>query len=96
MLLKILIYLREEFKEIGYVPSKNSKTLWKSFRECGTEFMRKKNIFYKEQKKRFAININEKKEIIKLSKNILENENWDSCIEQMKGFKKMENGWIYS
>ena len=86
--LKNFNLLRDEFKEIGYVPSENSKTLWKSFRECGTEFMRKKNIFYKEQKKRFAININEKKEIIKLSKNILENENWDSCIEQMKGFQK--------
>ena len=59
--LKNFNLLRDEFKEIGYVPAKNSKTLWKSFRECGTEFMRKKNIFYKEQKKTFTININEKK-----------------------------------
>ena len=80
--------LREEFKEIGYVPAKNSKTLWKSFREYGTEFMRKKNIFYKEQKKTFSVNISEKKEIIKLSKNILESENWDNCVEQMKSFQK--------
>ena len=80
--------LRDEFKEIGYVPAKNSKTLWKSFREYGTEFMRKKNVFYKEQKKTFTININEKKEIIKLSRNILESENWDSCVEEMKGFQK--------
>ena len=86
--LKNFNLLRDEFKEIGYVPAKNSKTLWKSFREFGTEFMRKKNIFYKEQKKIFTININEKKEIIKLSKNILESENWDNCVEQMKGFQK--------
>ena len=86
--LKNFNLLRDEFKEIGYVPAKNSKTLWKSFREYGTEFMRKKNIFYKEQKKTFTININEKKEIIKLSRNILESENWDSCVEEMKGFQK--------
>jgi len=86
--LKNFNLLRDEFKQIGYVSAKNSKTLWKSFREFGTEFMRKKNIFYKEQKKTFTININEKKEIIKLSKNILESENWDNCVEQMKGFQK--------
>ena len=43
--LKNFNLLREEFKDIGYVPAKNSKILWKSFREYGTEFMRKKNIF---------------------------------------------------
>ncbi len=86
--LKNFNLLRDEFKSIGYVPSKNSKTLWKSFREYGTEFMRKKNMFYKEQKNTFNININEKKEIINLSKNILESENWDSCVEEMKGFQK--------
>ena len=86
--LKNFNLLRDEFKEIGYVPAKNSKTLWKSFREYGTKFMRKKNIFYKEQKKTFTVNINEKKEIIKLSKNILESENWDNCVEEMKGFQK--------
>ena len=86
--LKNFNLLRDEFKDIGYVPAKNSKILWKSFREFGTEFMRKKNLFYKEQKKTFTININEKKEIIKLSKNILESENWNNCVEEMKGFQK--------
>ena len=86
--LKNFNLLRDEFKSIGYVPSKNSKTLWKSFREYGTEFMRKKNMFYKEQKNTFNININEKKEIINLSKNILESENWDNCVEEMKSYQK--------
>ena len=86
--LKKFNLLREEFKEIGYVPSKDSKTLWKSFREYGTEFMRKKNAFYKEQKKIFNNNINEKKEIINFSKKILESDNWDSCVEEMKNAQK--------
>ena len=37
------IELSKQFKTIGYVPAKVSKTSWKSFREVGTEFMRKKN-----------------------------------------------------
>ncbi|MFL2601264.1 MAG: DUF349 domain-containing protein [Flavobacteriaceae bacterium] len=86
--LKNFNILRDEFKSIGYVPSKSSKTLWKNFREYGTEFMRKKNLFYKEQKNTFNININEKKEIINLSKNILESENWDNCVEEMKSYQK--------
>ena len=87
--LKKFNLLREEFKEIGYVPSKDSKTLWKSFRGYGTEFMRKKNAFYKEQKKIFNNNINEKKEIINFSKKILESDNWDSSVEEMKNTQKM-------
>ena len=86
--LKKFNLLREEFKKIGYVPAKDSKTLWKSFREYGTEFMRKKNAFYKEQKKIFNNNINEKKEIINFSKKILQSDNWDSCVEEMKNTQK--------
>ena len=86
--LKKFNHFRDEFKDIGYVSAKDSKILWKSFREYGTEFMRKKNMFYKEQKKTFNINIDEKKEIINLSKKILESENWDNCVEEMKGFQK--------
>ena len=86
--LKKFNLLREEFKKIGYVPAKDSKTSWKSFREYGTEFMRKKNAFYKEQKKIFSKNINEKKEIIDFSKKILESDNWDTCVEEMKNTQK--------
>ena len=50
--------------------------------------MRKKNAFYKEQKKIFSNNINEKKEIIDFSKKILESDNWDSCVEEMKSTQK--------
>ena len=86
--LKKFNLLREEFKKIGYVPAKDSKTSWKSFREYGTDFMRKKNAFYKEQKKIFNNNINEKKEIINFSKKILESDSWDSCVEEMKNAQK--------
>ena len=30
--------LREEFKTIGYVPAKESKASWKTFRDVGTRY----------------------------------------------------------
>ena len=80
--------LRENFKNIGYVPAKESKVSWKSFREVGTDFMRLKNIFYKQQKKAFNSNIDSKKNLISLSKEILNIENWQSCVQKMKDFQK--------
>ena len=80
--------LREKFKTIGYVPAKESKVSWKNFREIGTEFMRKKNEFYKEQKRVFNVNINSKKELISRSKEILEIEDSEKHINEMKDLQK--------
>ena len=80
--------LRERFKLIGYVPAKESRGSWKKFREIGTEFMRKKNKFYKNQKKEFNENIKSKKELISRSKLILEMENLESQVNEMKDIQK--------
>ena len=80
--------LRERFKSIGYVPAKESRGSWKKFREIGTEFMRKKNKFYKDQKKEFNENIKSKKELISRSKLILEMENLESQVNEMKDIQK--------
>ena len=80
--------LREEFKTIGFVPAKESKASWKSFREVGTEFMRKKNLFYKEQKKAYNQNIESKKELINRSSEILETEDWNERVQEMKDIQK--------
>ncbi len=80
--------VRENFKKIGYVPAKESKASWKSFREVGTEFMRLKNLFYKEQKKAFNSNIEAKKNLISLSKEVIDLDDWKSCVQKMKDFQK--------
>lgn len=80
--------LREEFKAIGYVPAKESKASWKSFREVGSLFMSKKNQFYKEQKKVFNENIEGKKNLIQQSKEILDSDNWEDQIQVMKDLQK--------
>ena len=76
--------LRDQFKGIGYVPAKESKTTWQKFREIGREFMQLKNVFYKDQKKEYNQNIDKKKNLIQTSKEILESETWDSKTQEMK------------
>ena len=80
--------LREEFKKIGYVPAKESKATWQEFREIGREFMRQKNVFYKDQKKDYNQNIDLKKALIEKSKTIIESENWESLSQEMKEIQK--------
>ena len=76
--------LRDQFKGVGYVPAKESKTTWQKFREIGREFMQLKNVFYKDQKKEYNQNIDKKKNLIQTSKEILESETWDSKTREMK------------
>jgi hypothetical protein len=84
--------LRETFKTIGYVPSKESKATWQEFREIGRDFMHKKNIFYKNQKKEYNQNIEAKKNLIARSKSILEDPAWDSKVQEMKNIQKEWKG----
>ena len=80
--------LRDQFKEVGYVPSKESKTTWQKFREIGREFMQLKNIFYKHQKNEHNQNIDGKKSLIQKSNKILESETWESKTEEMKNLQR--------
>ena len=84
--------LREDFKTIGYVPAKESKATWQEFRDIGREFMRLKNVFYKEQKKKYNQNIDGKKALIEKSKAIVESETWESRVQEMKDLQKEWRG----
>ena len=80
--------LREEFKNVGYIPAKESKASWLEFREIGREFMRTKNEFYKIQKEEYNKNIDAKQALIKQSENLLESENWQQASQKMKDLQK--------
>ena len=80
--------LRQTYKSVGYVQSKESKITWQEFREIGRDFMQKKNIFYKNQKKEYSQNIEAKKDLISKSKNLLNDSEWDSKVEEMKTIQK--------
>ena len=75
-------------KRLDMFPQRIVKHYGKALGNTELNLCVKRIYFIKNKKKTFTININEKKEIIKLSRNILESENWDSCVEEMKGFQK--------
>ncbi|MEK9613244.1 MAG: DUF349 domain-containing protein, partial [Flavobacteriaceae bacterium] len=80
--------LREQFKAIGYVPAKDSKSTWQEFRDLGRKFMNAKNIFYKQQKQEYNRNIDTKKVLITRSFEIIESENWDTRAQEMKDIQR--------
>lgn len=84
--------LREDFKTIGYVTTKESKATWQEFRDIGRKFMRLKNVFYNEQKKEYNQNIDGKKALIEKSKAIVESETWESRVQEMKDLQKEWRG----
>ena len=80
--------IREEFKLIGQVSKKHSKLIWTRFREISREINREKNQFYKSQKIEHRKNIELKKNLINEVKVILEKDDWDEYINQMKNIQK--------
>jgi len=80
--------IREEFKSIGQVSKKYSKLTWSRFREISREINRKKNQFYKSQKIVHRKNIELKKALINEVKDILEKDDWNEYINQMKNIQK--------
>ena len=82
--------LREEFKNVGYVPSNESKSTWKAFREIGRNYTHEKNEFYKKQKLEHKHNIDQKRALIDEVEQILESENWNSRSNEVKN---LQNKW---
>ena len=80
--------LREEFKTVGHIAGKHNKIVWQEFRELGKNFMKAKNDFYKEQKKEQKENVNAKNKLIDQLKGILESEDWENRVEEVKGLQK--------
>lgn len=80
--------LREEFKTVGHIAGKNNKIIWQEFREIGKEFMKAKNDFYKLQKKEQKENVTAKNNLIKHLESILESEDWESRVEEVKDLQK--------
>jgi hypothetical protein len=56
--------LRESFFAIGKVPEKQRNDLWSTFKKTSNQFSKKRNRFYRSQKKEYAINVTKRKELI--------------------------------
>ena len=88
--IKTLETLRNNFFNLGKVPSKNNEESWNSFKDAVNTFNKKKNQFYKNQKKEQFSNLAKKQELIKIAEENKDNEDFDVVTPLMK---KIQNEW---
>ena len=69
--------LREEFKKIGRVPQEVSEEIWQRFVLAIRAFSKKKNLFYKENKKIHNENVSKRMELIAIAKANKDSSDWE-------------------
>lgn len=82
--------LRSDFFAAGKVPQKVNEDTWNRFKEAVRAFNRKKNVFYKNLKKDQQLNLEKKRELVKLAVSLKDSEEWDTVTPQMK---KIQQEW---
>jgi hypothetical protein len=82
--------LRDEFFNAGKVPQKVNEKTWATFKTSVREFNKKKNAFYKDQKKEQQDNLDKKRELLALVLSLKENENTPAATSEMK---RIQNDW---
>lgn len=82
--------LRDKYFEIGKVPRANNKEIWNAFKEATREFNKQKNSFYKSQKKEQYVNLEKKRELIKIA---IENKDSDDFEAVTPLMKKIQSDW---
>ena len=82
--------LRDTYFELGRVPKAKNKEIWNDFKEGTRLFNREKNAFYKNQKKDQFVNLEKKRELIKIAQ---ENKDSDDFAAVTPLMKKIQTDW---
>ena len=82
--------LRDAYFEIGKVPRAHNKEIWNLFKETTRVFNKEKNTFYKNQKKEQYINLEKKRELIKIAEENKDSDDFEVVTPLMK---KIQNDW---
>ena len=82
--IKELEALRNDFFNAGKVPQKENEATWTRFKEAVRTFNRSKNTFYKNLKKEQQVNLEKKRELLKLAVSLKDSEEWDTATPEMK------------
>ncbi|WP_308992571.1 DUF349 domain-containing protein [Mariniflexile litorale] len=82
--------LREQFFNIGKVPSKVNESTWAKFKESVRTFNRQKNAFYKDLKKDQYTNLQKKLDLIKIAEDNKNSEDFEVTTALMK---KIQSDW---
>lgn len=88
--IKTLEKLREEFFNAGKVPQKDNEASWAAFKDAVRNFNKKKNLFYKNQKKDQFTNLEKKLQLIKIAEENKDSDDFDVVTPLMK---KIQNDW---
>lgn len=82
--------LRDDFFKLGKVPRKDNEPTWKAFKNATRVFNRKKNTFYKDQKKEQYENLKKKMELIQIAEDNMNNDKDETTTSLMK---KIQSDW---
>ncbi len=82
--------LRDQFFEAGKVPISSNKEIWELFKDSTRNFNKKKNLFYKNQKKEQFDNLSKKMELIKIADENKDSDDFEVVTPLMK---KIQNDW---
>ena len=80
--------LHEEWKNIGPVPRRKSKKVWKDFKKVLDEFYKGKREFFRSQRQEQKDNLKTKREIIDKIVALFEHENAEEAITEVKALQK--------
>ncbi|NER10796.1 protein of unknown function [Muriicola jejuensis] len=82
--------LRTAFFSAGKVPQKDNEATWSRFKEAVRAFNRKKNEYYKNLKKEQQVNLDKKRELVKVAESLKDSDDWETVTSQMK---KIQQDW---
>ncbi|OIQ22809.1 DUF349 domain-containing protein [Lacinutrix sp. MedPE-SW] len=82
--------LREEFFKAGKVPIKVNEATWAKFKEAVRDFNHKKNAFYKNLKKDQYVNLEKKRELVKIAEDNKDSDDFEKTTALMK---KIQSDW---
>lgn len=82
--------LRDQFFSAGKVPQKVNEKTWARFKNSVRSFNRKKNNFYKDQKKEQQDNLDKKRALLDLALSLKDSENSPKVTSEMK---RIQNEW---
>ncbi|WP_047419740.1 DUF349 domain-containing protein [Cellulophaga sp. Hel_I_12] len=88
--IKEIEILRNEFFGAGKVPQKVNEKTWATFKNSVRAFNRKKNNFYKDQKKEQQDNLDKKRALLDLALRLKDSENSADVTSEMK---RIQNEW---
>jgi hypothetical protein len=76
--------LIDAYKKLGRVNDPKNDVLWDRFREASRNFSRKRNSFYREQKKIQQQNMEQKRALLKRAEELKDSEDWKETAAELK------------